>query len=437
MRDTIWRAAQERLRGELPEKDYETWIAPLRAAGWSDRTLTLETPSGFFRDWLRGRFLGVLEDAASGASGEPASVVLVVNRTLDVQLRSPARGPSRTPRPAEPPPARYSFENFVVGASNRVAYEAAAAVVTDSTARFSPLFVYGGVGLGKTHLLAAVAHALSADRQRSAVAWLTAENFVNAMIKALRADHMERFRERFRKIETLVVDDIQFLADKRRSQEEFYHTFNALHDGRKQIVIASDRAPHDMPGFQETLRSRFASGLLADIQAPDAELRVTLVERKARSRNLCLDATVISYLADGWCSNVRELEGALTRLEAFAAFSGDPVGLPLVRQALGANVPRAGGASLERIIAEVCQYFHLTRSELASPRRTARIAVPRQLAMYLCRQHTDAPLNRIGKELGGRDHSTVVHALGAIERRLAQDAALRQAVTDVQARLGS
>jgi chromosomal replication initiator protein len=438
MLDSIWLEARRHLRAGLLEKDYETWIEPLRPAHWAPGELTLEAPSGFFRDWLRRHFLAALEQAVARASGGPATVTLVVNRSLDVPTARVPNGARPLPEAIAAPAGRYTFDTFVVGTSNQVAQGAARAVVAQPGARFNPLFLYGGVGLGKTHLLYAVAHALTQDGRHGAVATLSAENFVNEMIGALRGDRMDRFRRRFRGIGTLIVDDVQFLAGKMRSQEEFYHTFNALHDGRKQIVLASDRPPHEIPGLEETLRNRFAAGLMADVKAPDPALRLALLRQKASALGLTLDTPVQTYIADNWCANVRVLEGALTRLEAFANLSGRTVDLALVREVL-APTPSAPGAraTLERIIGEVCHHFHLSRSEIASGRRTARVALPRQLAMYLCRQHTDLPLTRIGAELGGRDHSTVVHALSAIERRLAKDAALRKAVSELQERLGA
>jgi len=435
MPDTIWVEAQRRLRGELLDKDYETWIAPLRAARWFADTLTLEAPSGFARDWLKHHFMPALERAVSETTGSRAAVVLLVNRELNVPARAGALPARRNERTGAAAPSRYTFDNFVVGESNRVAYGAARAVVAQPGARFNPLFVCGGCGLGKTHLLSAVASDLANERPLGTVACLTAENFVNEMIAALEARRMDRFRRKFRGIQTLIVDDIQFLAEKRRSQEEFAHTFNALHESTRQIVIASDRAPHDLPGIAEALRYRFASGLLAQIDSPDAALRRALVESKASALGVSFAPEVASYLAEEWCANVRELEGALTRVEAYASLSGRSVDLALVREALGPSPVARRGPSLQRIIAEVCQHYRLSRDDLSSPRRTARLAVPRQLAMYLCRQHTDAPLGKIGAELGGRDHSTVLHALGAIERRLEKDATLREAASVLRARL--
>ena len=441
--DTIWLAVRRRLRGKLAEKDYDAWIEPLRAARWTPGELTLEAPSAFFRDWLRRHFVRVIEDAAAAEMDGPVGITLVVNRALDVRTApepddSGRRGPVRPGYAGDVPPARYTFDNFVVGTSNQVAYNAARAVVAQPGARFNPLFLYGGVGLGKTHLLSAVAHALSVERRHGAVAYLSAENFLNEMIAGLNAQRMDRFRRRFRSIETLVVDDIQFLAGKMRSQEEFHHTFDALHALRKQIVIASDRSPEEIPGIEETLRSRFSAGLMADVKSPDPALRHALLRQKAAVLGLEVSSDVAGYVAEGWCGNVRQLEGALNRLSAFSSLSGRVVDMALVREVLGAPPASAGkGANVERIIGEVCQHFRLTRAELESARRNARIAVPRQLAMYLCRHHTDVPLAKIGAKLGGRDHSTVVHALTAIERRLASDASLREAMSALRARLGT
>jgi len=436
MPHTIWLAAQRRLRGELLDKDFETWIEPLRPGRWSSGALTLEAPSAFAREWVKQHFMAALESAVAEASGAPAAVTLLVNRSLDVPAARHARPARRAERGPAAPPARYTFESFVVGGSNRLAHGAARAVVSQPGVRFNPLFVYGGCGLGKTHLANAIANALGVERPAGRVACLSAENFVNAMILAIQGRSMERFRQRFRGIQMLVVDDVHFLAEKRRSQEEFCHTFNALHQGSRQIVLTSDRAPHALPGIEEALRDRFASGLLAQIEPPDAELRLALVTSKASTLGLALPPEIVAYLAEGWCTNVRVLEGAITRLEAYATLAGRPITLALAHEALGPGpAARNGAPTVEGIIGEVCRQYKLSRAEIVSARRTARVAIPRQLAMYLCRHHTDVALHRIGAELGGRDHSTVLHALGAIERRLAKDAALRETVSAVRARL--
>jgi len=439
MVDTIWCETREHVRAALDDRDFEAWIEPVRAIRFEHGVLTLEAPSQFSCDWLKQHYLAVLETAVSRASRTAAVVQLVVNRTL----AGPAPAPTGTPRPprratgpapSTGPPERYTFASFVVGDSNRMAYDAARAVVVQPGARFNPLFVHGGPGLGKTHLLSATAHGLLA-RERGGVVYLSAENFVNEMIAALRRDQMERFRQRFRGIRTLVVDDVQFLAGKVRSQEEFVHTFNTLYDGRRQIVLASDRPPDQMPGIEETLRSRFASGLLVDVKPPDPTLRLAIVERKAAGLGLELPPEVQRFLADHWCANVRELEGALTRIDALAHLSGQVATLPVVRQTLPPRKGPAAVRTVEEIVDEVCRHFRVTPAEIASPRRHARVAVPRQLAMYLCRRHTDQPLVAIGQELGGRDHTTVLHALSAIERRLREDVALREAVQELEKRI--
>jgi chromosomal replication initiator protein len=435
MLDTIWREARRRIRGELPEKDYETWIEPLRPASWDGDALTLETPSNFSRDWLRRHFLPALEGAVRSASGEHANVVLVVNRAIDV----PSRGPiavRRGPLPAAPASqsqSQYTFDRFVVGASNQVAYGAALAVVDQPGARFNPFLVYGGPGLGKTHLIRAIGCAL-VERQRGPVACVSAEQFLNEMVGHIRGHRMERFRQNFRGIDTLIIDDFQFLGGKLRSQEEFLHTFNALHDGHKQIVLACDRSPREIPGVPESLRNRFAAGLLARIDPPDPALRQALVRRKADALGLTIDVELTHYLAQHYCANVRELEGTLKRIEAYASLSGHPVSVDLARRALEPLATANGHLSVERICDEVCAEFGLRFQDLTGRRRTAPVATARQVAMFLCHEKTDVSLARIGQVLG-RDHSTVVYALGAIERRVQRDLAVKRALEAVRARL--
>lgn len=443
MAERIWGGVRERLQQTVSGQHFETWIAPLRASSWNGRCLTVQAPSAFFRDWVRRHHLQVIEAAALEVAGAGVTVEVEVNRALAASSPRPEREPmkarpsrGRVPTAVSAVDPRYTFETFVVGTSNEVAWRAARATVEQPGTRFNPLFVYGGVGLGKTHLLRAIAGGATAERGAESVLSISAEDFVNEMIVALRRDQMEKFRRRFRRIATLAVDDVQFLAGKVRSQEEFTHTFNALHASGRQIILASDRPPHELPGIEEALRSRFASGLLADIRPPDPTLRRELVRRKAVGLHTELPGEVIEFLADHWCENVRQLEGALARIDASASLDGQAITLPLVRETLARFVPvREGRPTIERIVGEVCLTFKVSRAELVSARRTARLTMPRQVAMYLCRRLTDVPLRAIGAGLGGRDHSTVVHGLEVVTQRLAADAALREAVAAVEARL--
>jgi chromosomal replication initiator protein len=439
MVDTIWSEAQRQLRGALTGKDFEFWIAPMRVAKQETDDLTLEVASQFARDWITREYLPLIERAVGLVGGRDAKVRLVVNRQLGETMpeREAPQRISATPAD-EARPERFTFDTFVVGASNEVAFRAAQRIVEAPGLVFNPLFIHGGFGLGKTHLLSAIGHGIRHSRRGGGVAHVTTEQFVNDMVGSLRRDQMDKFRHRYRGISTLVVDDVQFLGGKKRSQEEFEHTFKALHGLGKQIVLASDRPPHELPDLMETLRSRFASGLLVDIQPPDQKLRRQLVERKAAALGLTLSTSVMRFLADEWCPNVRELEGTLTRLAAFSTLCGRSLTLPVAREALAPYLKTAATpvrASVARIIGEVCRHYRLTQQEITSQRRTARVSVPRQIAMFLCRRHTDAPLQAIGAELGGRDHSTVVHALSAVERRLAADHVLREAVASLEARL--
>lgn len=441
MVDAIWGKVKQELRGRLALRHFEAWIEPARAVRWDEGVLTLEVGSPFAREFLRRHLGDEIERTLSAVTGAASTVELLVNRAIEqhggpAPRRARAAEPSRSERSASGghplPPC--TFDGFVVGQSNVVAYRAAQAVATEPGIRFNPLFIHGGVGLGKTHLLAAVANALLAAGRP--VRYLSGEAFVNEMIGALRRDRMEQFRRRFRGIDTLVVDDVQFFCGKARSQAEFTHTFNALHQNGKQIVLASDRAPEEMPNLEEALRNRFASGLTVDVAAPDAALRRALVGQKFEAVAIVPDEEVVELLTGHWWENVRELEGLITRVSAYATLTGRAVGRPLVEEALGIAARRPPQRiTVDGVARLVCEEFGVTREELESARRTARIALSRQVAMYLCRHHTDRSLAAIGQAFGGRDHTTVVHSLAVVERRLRDDDRLRESVRIVQERL--
>ena len=437
MVDTLWGKVRDALRAEIAGKDFETWIAPLHALAWENDRLTLAADGPLARDWIRRHLTEPIEAAVRAVAGAEATCHVVVNGAASPRLLRavPVVPPAHARETLPPGLRRYTFGNFVAGSSNAVALNAARQVVEDRSSRFNPLVVYGGVGLGKTHLLAAIAQGLVAAK-RAAVRYLTAEAFVNELIVAIRRQRTDVFRRRFRGVGTLIVDDVQFLGGKRRSQEEFAHTLDSLQQLGNQVVLASDREPSALPNMELALRNRLSSGLMAEIEAPDGDLRSALVERKLAARGLVVEEGVTDLLREQWWENVRELEGLITRIEAFGNARGGPITRLLVADALGrcARKPPQR-ATLERVVDEVCQEFSVTREELLSRRRTARIALPRHVAMYLCRHHTDRPLSAIGEALGGRDHSTVLHGVTSVERRLGCDDGLRESVRQLQRRI--
>jgi len=444
----VWDDALRVLQKELPAKDYAAWIAPIRPGAFGERTATLEVPNGFFRDWVRQYFMRSLTAALSETSGAPCEISLVVNR--DVAIPTPTalvapRGVTRRPadgdRTQRGPAvghlvASYTLDAFVVGESNAVAAGAASEVAAAPGQGYNPLFIHGGVGLGKSHLLNAVGHAVLRLSPRARVGCLTAEAFVNDMIGALRRDQMDRFRARFRRIDVLIIDDVQFLGGKVRSQEEFFHTFNALYEGHKQIVLASDRAPHDIRDLEECLQSRFSSGLRAAVDPPSAELRAAIIARKAASLGLELSAELCELIAESTHGNVRELEGVLNSIRARAAVAGTTASRSLVHDVLGSARTRSGaGRTVAGILEATAAEFEITVAEILSARRSARIAAARQVATFLCRELTDLPLAAIGRRVGGRDHSTVLYALRRVEARRATERAFRLQVESLLGRL--
>jgi chromosomal replication initiator protein len=325
---------------------------------------------------------------------------------------------------------KYTFDSFVVGASNQFAHAACKAVASQPGDHYNPLFIYGGVGLGKTHLVNAIGHQVLERNPEGRVAYLSSESFMNELIAALRRDRMDDFKNKFRRIDVLIVDDVQFLAGRERTQEEFFHTFNSLYEGRRQIVLTSDKFPQEIPDLEERLRNRFEWGLIADIQPPDMETRVAIIQKKAELEQIELPHEVALFLASNIDSNVRELEGSLTRLGAFASLNRCPITVDFAREVLQ-NVlrdKRDRAITIESIQKAVCDFYNIRPNELRSKKRTRNVALPRQVAMYLCRRYTEASFPVIGDRFGGRDHSTVIHAAQVVERRLQEDASFRASV---------
>ncbi len=459
----LWQRAADRMRDELGQVGYETWIGPLNFVAHQGSTITIEAPNRFFRDWVNDRYLSLMRAALSEEAGGQIEVRLTLgeNAAAPVVPQRPANGHTNgngngngavktsatgraitaaAPRGDRHPTLnpRYSFAEFVVGSANQFAHAAALAVANQPGEKYNPLFIYGGVGLGKTHLVTAIGHHIWASGERPRkVLFMPAEIFMNELINSLRRDKMGEFREKFRRVDTLILDDVQFLAGRERTQEEFFHTFNALHAERHQIILTSDKVPREIPGLEERLRNRFESGLIADIAPPDLETRVAIVQKKAVLDNLRLAPEVAMYIAQSVSSNVRELEGCLTRLAALASMENAVITVEFARQALQDLIRNADAKpDIETIQKTVADFFHIRLADLKSKKRTQHIAFCRQVAMYLCRKLTDCSFPTIGEHFG-RDHSTVIHAYNLILRRVTSDAAFRISIEKIERELKS
>ncbi len=448
--DDLWQRTKTILRARMSPPSFETWVKPSRAVAIDrgDQTLTIETPNEFARDWLTKNLTDV-HHALSEAGGAGLRVALqtVDPRSADAIRASDARRAGETtgsgPRgselgsaatgtytPTMPPPSptygilnpKYTFGTFVVGHHSRFAHAAAIAVAENPAKAYNPLFIYGGVGLGKTHLMHAIGHHLLARNPHTKVAYLSSEKFTNELINSIKEDRMPEFRTRYRNIDLLLIDDIQFIEGKGRTEEEFFHTFNALYEAGKQIVLSSDRPPKDLKALEDRLRSRFEWGLLSDIQTPDLETRMAILKKKADSDLLEVDDQVIAYIAAAYQNNVRELEGAFIRVMAYASLTGVTPSVDLAMQVLG--VVQRKPVTIARIREIVGAHFHLSEAEMIGQRRTKEVSWGRQIAMYLSRELTDSSLPTIGGEFGGRDHTTVLHAWDKIHKLLATDTAL-------------
>jgi len=456
----VWQRAADRIRESLGQVGYETWIGPLNFVGLQDRMATIEAPNRFFRDWVSDRYLDLMQRVLSAELGEPIEVKLILgkdavrnqvvnggtngnghtNQAVTTNDTFAANSDSSGPvqRMAVHPHLnpRYTFAQFVVGSSNQFAHAAALAVANRPGEKYNPLFIYGGVGLGKTHLATAIGHHLwaASSRQRK-VLFMPAEVFMNELISSIRREKMGEFKEKFRRVDALILDDVQFLAGRERTQEEFFHTFNSLHSERHQIVLTCDKVPRDISGLEERLRNRFESGLIADIAAPDLETRVAILQKKAVLECMNMSSEVAMYIAQNVSSNVRELEGCLTRLAALASLNTSPMTIDVARQALRDLIrTHEGKPDIEAIQRTVADFFHIRLADLKSKRRTQHIAFCRQVAMYLCRKITESSFPTIGESFS-RDHSTVIHAFNLIQRRVTNDSAFRFSIEKIEREL--
>jgi chromosomal replication initiator protein len=417
----LWNQVKERVRSHVNEQSFLTWFSPTLQERFSEGQLVVSVPSKLFKDWLNENFQVLIRETASAIAGRECTVIF-----------QPAERKAEEERPRQDDlpftrtihhggtilNRKYTFDSFVVGSSNQMAHAASIAVAEGHSKTYNPLFLYGGVGLGKTHLLHAIGHRFLERNPGARMMYLTAETFINELINSIRYERMPTFRSRYRNMDLLLIDDIQFIAGKEKTQEEFFHTFNSIHESHKQIVLTSDKVPRDIPDLEERLRSRFEWGLIADIQMPDLETKIAILRKKAEENAINIPDEVAHFVASSIKSHIRELEGALVRLGAYASLGNREITIEFARETLR-DILAAGERTItiDEIKREVATYFGIKISDLISKRRTQNLVYPRQLAMHLCRQLTSSSLPVIGKMFGGRDHSTVIHSLNIIAQK--------------------
>jgi chromosomal replication initiator protein len=434
----LWQAALGQLQMEMPRAVFNTWVRDTELLTYEDGTFVIGVHNAYARDWLEDRLLSTVKRVLTGILGRAVEARFVVwqeDNVDEVQepvLNAPldANGHVKFSSNLN---SRYTFESFVVGSSNRLAHAACQAVAESPARAYNPLFLYGGVGLGKTHLLHAIGQLCIESGLN--VLYVSSEEFTNDLINAIRTHTTDSFRERYRRMDLLLIDDIQFLAGKESTQEEFFHTFNTLHGQDKQLVISSDRPPKALVTLEERLRSRFEWGLTADIQLPDFETRLAILRSKAERAGRSVESELLEMIARRVQSNIRELEGALTRVLAFSDLSGVPLSRELVETALVDLLPRGDSLNAERIIAVVAKQFNVDVNRLLSRERSREVALPRQVAMYLIREETSASLPQIGEALGGRDHTTVMYGCEKITDLMETDDVLRRQILLVREKL--
>jgi len=407
----IWNRTLILIEQKISGPSFETWLKETEAVNLIGDTLVIGVPTDFVKEWLENRYAQLIKDVLRDITGKNIKLNFIVGTELDGQdMRWHNSGRDEIISAQLNP--KYTFESFVIGNSNRFAHAAALAVAEAPAKAYNPLFIYGGVGLGKTHLMNAIGHFVHKHYPGSKVVYLSTEKFTNDFINSIRDNRTGEFRNKYRSIDVLLIDDIQFLAGKESTQEEFFHTFNALHESNKQIIISSDRQPKEIPTLEDRLRSRFEWGLITDIQAPDLETRAAILRKKAALENIAISNETIQIIANQITTNIRELEGALTRIKAYSSMTGQAIDDQLVERALKDIVPSSKNEpiSAELVQKVVADYFNLRVEDMKAKKRTKAVAHPRQIAMYLCRELTDLSLPKIGEEFGGRDHTTVMHA---------------------------
>ena len=439
MTGTIWDSVLARIETKVNRFSYYSWFRQTSLLGDNGNTITIRVADPMVVDWLTKHYAGVIGEALAEVGRQGAALKFVPDGAEPDTPEEPSPAAAEPPLEKPPEPAspsevvglspRYSFDAFIVGASNQFAHAACRAVAEAPSRSYNPLFLYGGVGLGKTHLMHAIGHYVLTHSPGLKLTYISAERFMNEVINAIRYDRILEFRERYRGVDVLLVDDIQFIVGKERTQTEFFHTFNALHDAQKQIVISSDQPPHQITELEERLRSRFEWGLIADIQSPDLETKIAILKRKAEAEGVPLPDDVALFIAGRIKSNIRELEGSLIRLLAYASLTGREISMALAQETLRDVLRHDQRAvTIDAIQKFVADYYKLKINDLKSRNNSKSIAKPRQVAMYLCKSLTSASLPEIGKSFGGKHHSTVIHSIRKVEELRQRDAAFNSLI---------
>jgi len=433
----VWKNCLSILEERIGQKSFDIWLKPLRLLNISNSVLELEVPNKFFKDWISENYQSSIKEVLQQNTKNQYTVHFIVKNSIATKEETQTKTNNKeiqsrllkqTTR-EDGLNSSYTFEAFVVGSSNQFAHAASLAVANLPGKNYNPLFIYGGVGLGKTHLLNSIGNKIIQNDVNSKVCYISSEKFINEMINCLRYEKMADFRNKYRNKDVLLVDDIQFLGGKERTQEEFFHTFNALYDSHKQIVVTSDKLPKDIPGLEERLRSRISWGLIADIQPPDIETKVAILLKKAEIYNISLSNDVSHFLASQLGSNIRELEGALTRLRAYASLTGNEIHIAMAKETLKDILSdRQKMITIENIQKAVANYFNIKVIDLKSSKKLKLYSLPRQVSMYLCRILTKASYPEIGEKFGGKDHSTVIHAFRKIENKISDDPEIKKTI---------
>ncbi len=436
--DEIWQETLKIIESRINRPSFDTWFPQTELVAYYDENFIIKTPNDIVKDWLANTYLNVITESFQDVLKRKVIVKFVVANDLENLPIEESASPVHKSESLEEKIAksnlnpRYTFESFVVGDSNKFSHAACMSVAESLSSRYNPLFVYGGVGLGKTHLMQAIGNYVL-DNSNKKVLYVSSEKFTNELINGIRDDKTESFRNKYRNIDVLLIDDIQFLAKKERTQEEFFHTFNALHEANKQIVISSDRPPKEIPTLEERLRTRFEWGLITDIQAPDYETRVAILRKKAKLENFDIPDEIMSYIAEKIDSNIRELEGALIRVIAYASLSGKTIDLQLAKESLKEIITDKKPVVITAEVIQdiVSENFNIRVEDLKSKKRNKDVVYPRQISMYLCRTLTDLSLPKIGEHFGGRDHTTVIHSYDKICSEMIKNPALSNTINSL------